>query len=79
MTKDKILRYSKNNLIQLRIVPNSSKNELIFEENRIKVKIKSIPEDGKANSELIKFFKKNGLKIEILKGLKSREKFIKIL
>ncbi len=91
--KSKILSYSNNNLIHLRIVPNSSKNEFVFDnekdsknnikkpnnENKLKVKIQSPPKDGKANAELIKFFKKNGIKIEIVKGLKSRDKIIRIL
>ena len=92
--KQKIFSYSKNNLINLRIVPNTSKNEFIFDEEnknkinnktnntnstKIKVKIQSLPEDGKANAELIKFFKKNGIKIEIVKGLKSRDKIVRVI
>lgn len=74
----KIFSYSKNGLINLKVIPNSSKSEFVFDE-KLKVKINAPPEDGKANAELIKLFKKAGLKIQIVKGLKSNDKIVKII
>ena len=65
-------------LVRIKIVPNSSKNELIIEEEYIKVKITAQPIENKANkvlieylSKLLKLAKSN---IEIVKGETSREK-----
>jgi uncharacterized protein (TIGR00251 family) len=70
----------KNNLLELRVVPHSSRTELVQENNQLKLYLKSVPEKDKANKELIKFFKKEfKLKVEILRGLKSREKVLKII
>lgn len=46
--------------IFLKVVPNSSKNEIcgIYNEQLLKVKIAKAPEDGKANKECEKFFAK---------------------
>jgi hypothetical protein len=70
-------------LFEVKIIPKSSKNEIIgWEENRLKVKIKEIPEKGKANKELIGFLSKT-LKIaksniKIVKGETSRIKKVEI-
>ena len=65
-------------LVRIKIVPNSSKNELIIEKEYIKVKITAQPIENKANkvlieylSKLLKLAKSN---IEIVKGETSREK-----
>lgn len=65
-------------LLTVRIVPNSSKNEIVKTENGIKVKITAQPVDGKANKALIEFLSKK-LKIpksaiEIVRGETSKEK-----
>ena len=70
-------------LFEVKIIPKSSKNEIIgWEENHLKVKIKEIPEKGKANKELIGFLSKT-LKtaksnIKIVKGETSRIKKVEI-
>lgn len=69
-------------IIILRIVPNSSKNEIIKSNEGVKVKITAQPVDGKANKALIEFLSKQ-LKIpksyfEIVKGETSKEKTILI-
>jgi len=70
----------KNGLLELRVVPHSSRTELLQENNQLKLYLKSVPQKDKANKELIKFFKKEfNLKVEILRGLKSREKVLKII
>lgn len=67
-------------LLEVRVIPNSSRTELKEENGKLKLYLKSVPEKNKANSELVKFFKKNlGLKIEIISGKRSRGKVLKIL
>ena len=72
-------------LLSLKIVPNSSRNDIVFEEGFIKVKITAQPIEGKANKALIEFlakrFKIPKTSITIVKGEVSKEKtlFIKIL
>lgn len=80
---DKIFKNADNGLIvRLKIIPNSSKNELIFENNGLKVKITAQPIENKANKALIEFLAKN-LKIaksniNILKGELNKEKTLLI-
>jgi uncharacterized protein (TIGR00251 family) len=66
-------------LILLHIQPGASKNEFCgLYGNRLKIKIKSPPRDGEANSALVKFLsdllKVPGSKIHILRGESSRKK-----
>lgn len=64
--------------LKIRIVPNSSRNEIIFEEEFIKVKITAQPIENKANKALIEFlskrFKIPKTSIKILRGETSKEK-----
>jgi hypothetical protein len=74
----------KSELIKVRVLPNS-KHESVGEmdDGRIKVKLSTPPEDGKANAHLIEilaqFFKKDCSKIKIVRGAKSKDKLIKII
>ena len=65
-------------LIRIKIVPNSSKNDLIIEEEFIKVKVTAQPIENKANKALVEFlskrFKVPKTSIEIVKGDTSKEK-----
>ena len=65
-------------LIRVKIVPNSSKNDLIIEDEFIKVKVTAQPIENKANKALIEFlskrFKVPKTSIEIVKGDTSKEK-----
>ena len=65
-------------IVNIKIVPNSSKNEIIKEDEFIKVKITAQPIEGKANKALIEFlskrFKIPKTSIEIVKGETSKEK-----
>ena len=45
-------------LINFKIVPNSSKNDIIIEEGFIKIKITALPIENKANKALIEFLSK---------------------
>ena len=65
-------------LIRIKIVPNSSKNGLIIEDEFIKVKVTAQPIENKANKALVEFlskrFKVPKTSIEIVKGETSKEK-----
>ena len=67
-------------IVKIKIVPNSSKNDLILEEEFIKVKVTAQPIENKANKALIEYlsktFKIPKTNIEILKGETSKEKTI---
>jgi len=69
--------------IIVQIIPNSSRNEIIQQaDNYLKIKIKAAPVKGKANKELLKFlakiYKKPVSQIEIIKGLTTKNKLIRI-
>ena len=69
----------KNSLkIKLKISPNASKNEIIKNQNELKIKITAQPIENKANKTLIEFlskkFKIAKSNIEIVKGKTSKEK-----
>ncbi|MBW2978441.1 DUF167 domain-containing protein [Candidatus Woesearchaeota archaeon] len=74
--------YIKNNKLKIIVKPNSQKNEIIKWDNNkkaLRINIKSAPEKGKANQEIIKFFSKLfKKKISITSGIKSREKTLSI-
>lgn len=65
-------------IIKVKIVPNSSKNDIIIEEEFIKVKVTAQPIENKANKALVEFlskrFKIPKTSIKILKGETSKEK-----
>jgi uncharacterized protein (TIGR00251 family) len=75
-------------LISVKITPNSSHTKIsgkfIDEKNQeyLKINVAAVPEDGKANAELIKFlakiFKIPKSKIEILRGETARIKVLKL-
>ncbi len=65
-------------LVNLKIIPNSSKNDIVLEDEFIKVKITAQPIEGKANKALVEFlskkFKIPKTSIEIVKGDTNKEK-----
>lgn len=67
-------------IVNIKISPNSKKNEIIKEKELVKIKITAQPIDGKANKALIEFLSKNfkipKTSIKILKGETSKEKTI---
>lgn len=78
-----MLKETKEGLIlQIRISPNASKNEIIKNDDGIKVKITAQPVDGKANKALIEFlskqFKVPKTSFEIIRGETSKDKTILI-
>ena len=76
MNQEELNKILNKKSISVIVKPNSSKNEIQYEENKkcLKVFIKAPPENNKANIELIKFFSKLGKKVKIIKGLKSKNK-----
>lgn len=78
----------KSDYLRIKVLPKSPKNEVveILEdadgEKTIKIRIKAIPEKGKANAELIKFLSKElGVprdKISIISGKTEQLKLVKI-
>ena len=68
-------------LLNLRISPNASKNDIIkSDDGSIKVKITAQPVDGKANKALIEFlsktFKIPKTSIDIVRGETSKDKTV---
>ncbi len=68
-------------LLNLRISPNASKNEIVKnDDGSVKVKITAQPVDGKANKALVEFlsktFKIPKTSIEIVKGETSKDKTV---
>lgn len=67
----------------IRVIPNSRKTEIVEEkDNYLKIKLHAAPIKGQANAELIKFLAKKykvaKSQIEIIKGLTSKEKLVRI-
>ena len=65
-------------LLNLRISPNASKNEITVSSDGIKVKITAQPVDGKANKALVEFLSKElkipKTSIDVVKGHKKKKK-----
>ena len=73
----------KSILLKIYLQPKSSKNEVVGPyRDGIKVKVTAPPVEGKANDALIRFlakkFRISPSRIEIIKGLHSREKTLRI-
>ena len=74
-----MLKQSDNGiLVNIKIVPSSSKNDIVFEDEFVKIKITAQPIEGKANKALIEFLSKHfkipKSGIEIVKGETTKEK-----
>ena len=69
-------------LLKVKIVPNSSKNDIIVEDGVIKVRVTAQPIENKANKALIKVLSEKikipKSNIDIIKGLTSKEKTLLI-
>ena len=79
---------SPHSIFHIKVTPNSSQTKIsgkfLDEKNQthIKINLAAVPEDGKANAELIKFLAKllkiSKSKIEIIRGETSRMKVVKV-
>ena len=69
--------------IQVRVIPKAKKIEVKKTGNTLKVYITSPPAEGKANKQLLSVlaghFMVKKTRLSIIKGKKSRDKFIRIL
>lgn len=69
-------------ILRIKIVPNSSKNEIIFEEEFLKIKVMAQPIENKANKALVEFLSKKlrtaKSNIQIVKGELNKEKTLLI-
>jgi uncharacterized protein (TIGR00251 family) len=69
-------------ILELKVIPGAKKNLFKEEAGRVKVYLTAPPVEGKANEALIDFLAEHyGIRpsrIEIIKGLKSRNKVINI-
>lgn len=68
--------------INIKVITNAKRQEIKKQEEVFKVYLKSKPEKDKANKELISlladYFKISKYNIEIIKGVHSKEKVLKI-
>ncbi len=68
--------------IDLKVIPGAKKDDLKDEDGQVRVYLTAPPVDGKANKALIQFLAKYyGVRksaVEIIKGLKSRQKTVRI-
>lgn len=66
--------------IEVKVIANAKKREILREGSFFKVKLISMPRDGKANEELIEFlsdiFRVRKSEIKILRGEKDRHKVV---
>lgn len=66
---------------KIRVVPKSPRTEIMEEmaDGALKMRVKAVPEKGKANAEIEKFFRKNyKLNCAIISGQTARTKLIKL-
>jgi len=68
--------------LRIKVIPESQRNEVVevMEDETIKVRIKAPATDGKANSELVRFFKKElkAKEVMIITGHTDRLKLLRI-
>ena len=69
-------------IIEVHVITKAKKRELRLEGTHLKVKITSVPQDGKANAELIEFladfFDAKKSEIKIVKGEREKRKLISL-
>ena len=66
----------------VKVIPNAKQRKVLQEGSTYRVYVKSAPEDGKANQEVIEvladFFHVKKTRVEILKGHTSRKKVVEV-
>lgn len=69
-------------LINVRVVPRSSREKIVEEEGRLKVYVHAPADEGRANKALIEllagYFGKAKSALSIVKGAASRNKVVKV-
>ena len=78
------IQLPKKDYLKIKVIPKSPKTEVveIMDDETIKIRLKAVPEKGKANAEVIRFLSKElGLpkkNVSIISGSTDRIKLIKI-
>jgi hypothetical protein len=74
-------QYIKNGILSVTAKPNASRTEVIgWDESKksLRIAIAAVPDKDKANTELLKFLKKQtGTKCELMSGARSKEKLVR--
>ena len=74
-----IKTHPKGVIIEVRVRTNSAGFSLLERDDSLIIEVTSPPQEGKANAEIIKKLKKlTGHDVEIVKGMKSKNKLILI-
>ena len=79
---ENLLNYIKlnNGYVNIKVISRSSENKIFFDNDILKVKIREVPENGRANSAIIDLFSKTlGLsknKIKIVRGTTNSKKLV---
>ncbi len=70
-------------ILAIKVIPGARKNSFKMDSGRIKVHLTAPALDGRANAALVDFlaehFEVRSSRIEIIKGLKSRDKIVSII
>lgn len=65
-----------------KVIPRATKNCVSIQDNFLKIYVSSPPEKGKANKKIIElvadFFDISKTKVQIKKGIKSKDKIIQV-
>ncbi len=77
-----IRREGEDWILQVRVQPRASRDELLEDGERLRLRITSPPVDGAANAHIIRFLAREfGVakgRVEIVRGLAGREKTVRI-
>lgn len=69
--------------INVRVIPNSKKDSILIDGEKLKIHLKAKAVNNEANKYLIevlaKYYNKRKTEIRIVKGLKSKNKVVEIL
>ena len=69
-------------IVEIRVIPGAKKNTIKDDNGRLKVYLTAPALEGKANKSLVevlsKYFSVRKRQIDIIKGLKSRDKIVNI-
>lgn len=66
--------------LQIKVIPRARKTEWagVMDDGSIKIRLKAVPEDGKANTELLNFLEKEtGEKWEVVSGFTNTRKGVR--
>jgi len=74
------MKLNKKQLLKVRVLPDSGREEVIRKEDKIVIKVKEKAVHGKANKKVFKILSLifPGKRIELVKGFKSKNKIFKI-